>query len=154
MKYECLSISEPDNAQRSLATQNHPAIQRAFLGIEEQTADMARQLALGSQKQPNLIVCGPPCQPYSRLRSNRNEFGIAQHRLTGVIDLVTSLIQTARPEVAIVEQVAAFGDATDDDGDKADTDGSSASSPLTDFLESLDVNGGYKHLARNLHYFR
>jgi site-specific DNA-cytosine methylase len=85
--------------------------------------------------RPDIMLLGPPCQPFSQLRGDRFKTNCEDHRLFGAtfggLDCtegsVLEVLQSLMPRVAVVEQVLGFTRA----------DPVSGISPMSEFLQRV-----------------
>jgi site-specific DNA-cytosine methylase len=82
--------------------------------MEGYDVNNARQVSLEKAVQrPDIMLLGPPCQPFSQLRGDRFETNCEDHRLFGATfggdeGSVVEVLQSLMPRVAVVEQVLGF----------------------------------------------
>jgi hypothetical protein len=151
MACQCLGIpldghgccaSECKPYAREFLLKHNPSVAHVFSTMAEHVNldgydfKNARHVTLEKTSlRPDVMVLGPPCQPFSQLRSDRYRTNCEDHRLFGATfggpacsqGSVLEVLQGLMPRVAIVEQVVGF----------TRSDPISGVSPLSQFLQKV-----------------
>lgn len=166
---KCLGIPLDDQCtasdlkahSRTFIATNASSVQHVFKSMAHQAAGsgydykQGRDISIGPQhRKADLIVFGPPCQPYTQQRADRHKTNCEEHPLFrstfgtsddsdagSVLETVTAL----KPRAIVVEQVMGF----------SRPDPVSRKVPLADFIKSLKaVQEDDQQLYKHIHIFQ
>ncbi|CAE7032837.1 unnamed protein product [Symbiodinium sp. CCMP2592] len=141
--FRCLSTSEPDSDFRSFQAANH-TIEQQFTSLQMQVSahESSLRQSRSSERSADvdLLVCGSPCNPFSRMRGKRfHQDSVMSHKsyATTFVD-VFKAFEAFEPKTAVMEQTAGFG---------LPFDCSTSETPLQRFIDGFGeckfTKGGY-----------